>query len=135
MADVNSEQEKLRGFAVLINSVLQPLNENPKFQEQFANKNVRILLNASNLKYAALIITENGLVRVKSIKNKPRTNLSKKKIGWNAYLEMDTQIFLGLAMNRISMLGIVKLWITRKIKIHGIRTLLNLLKMLKILTE
>jgi hypothetical protein len=135
MADIKEEKEKIRGFAVLINSVLTPLNENHKFQERFKNKTAKILLNASNLNYAALISLDQGKLNVKSIANKPISNLKKKKIGWNAFLQMDTQIFLALAMNRISMLGVAKLWITRKIKIKGIRTLLLLLKMLKILTE
>ena len=135
MADTKEEKEKIRGFAVLINSVLIPLNENHKFQEKFRNKTAKILLNASNLNYAALISIDHGIVNVKSIANKPITNLKKKEIGWNAFLQMDTQIFLALAMNRISILGVAKLWVTRKIKIRGIRTLLLLLKMLKILTE
>jgi hypothetical protein len=135
MVGLNNDQEKIRGFAILINSVLSPLNENPKFQEQFGNKNAKILLNASNLNYAALIVIDHGCVNVKSVLNKPRSNLMKEKIGWNAFLEMETQTFLALAMNRISMLGVAKLWVTRKIKIKGIRTLLILLKMLKFLTE
>ncbi|MHA1931607.1 MAG: hypothetical protein ACW96X_03650 [Promethearchaeota archaeon] len=135
MAESDKEKEKIRGFAVLISSVLVPLNENNKFQERFKNTRAKILLNAANLNYAALIVIDHGLVSVKSILNKPRENLKKKKVGWNAFLEMDTQVFLALAMNRISMLGVAKLWLTRKIKIRGIRTLLLLLKMLKMLTE
>jgi len=135
VSDINGEKEKIRGFASIINSVLVPLNENNKFQEKFRNTNAKILLNAPNLKFAALITIDHGSVNVKSIPNKPKTNLKKKKIGWNAFLEMDTQTFLVLAINRISMLGVAKLWVTRKIKIRGIRNLLLLLKMLKILTE
>ena len=132
---MKEDKERIRGFASLINSVLVPLNENSKFQETFKNTDAKILLNASNLNYAALIVIDHGSVNVKSIANKPITNLKKKKTGWNAFLQMDTQIFLALAMNRISILGVAKLWITRKIKIRGIRSLLLLLKMLKILTD
>jgi len=135
VSDINGEKEKIRGFASLINSVLVPLNENNKFQEKFKNTNAKILLNAPNLKFAALIEIDHGSVKVKSIPNKPKTNLKKKKIGWNAFLEIDTQTFLVLAMNRISVLGVAKLWVNRKIKVRGIRTLLVLLKMLKFLTE
>lgn len=135
VSDINGEKEKIRGFASLINSVLVPLNENNKFQEKFRNTNAKILLNASNLKFAALIVIDHGSVKVKSIPNKPKANLKKKKIGWNAFLQMDTQTFLYLAMNRISLLGVAKLWVTRKIKVRGIRKLLLLLKMLKYLTE
>ena len=135
MADMNEEKEKIRGFASLINSVLGPLNENNKFQEEFKNTDIKILLNASNLNFAALIVIDHGSLNVKSIRNKPKANLKKKKIGWNAFLEMDTQTFLALAINRISKLGVAKMWVTRRIKIRGIRTLLLLLRVFKILTD
>jgi len=135
MADMNEEKEKIRGFASLINSVLGPLNENSKFQEKFKNTEAKILLNASNLKYAALIVIDHGSLDVKSIPNKPKANLKKKKIGWDAFLEMDTKTFLNFAVNRISKLGVAKMWVTRKIKIRGIRTLLLLLNVFKILTR
>ena len=135
MADINKENNRIRGFAGLINSVLVPLNENKKFQEKFRETDAKILLNASNLNYAALIIIDHGSVKVKSIPNKPKKNLKKKKIGWNSYLEMDTQTFLAIAMRRISILGVVKMWLTRKIKMRGIRKLLILLKMFKLLTN
>ena len=135
MSDTNGEKEKIRGFASLINSVLVPLNENNKFQEKFKDTKAKILLNAPNLKFAALIVVDHGFVNVKSIPNKPKANLKKKKVGWNAFLEMDTQTFLGLAINRVSKLGVAKMWVTRKIKIRGIRTLLLLLKMFKFLTD
>ncbi|MHA2088760.1 MAG: hypothetical protein ACW972_10810, partial [Promethearchaeota archaeon] len=86
MAEINEDKEKLRGFAVLINSVFSSLNENLKFQEKFKNVDTKILLNAPNLKYAALIVIDHGSLNVKSILNKPKANLKKKKIGWNAIL-------------------------------------------------
>jgi len=132
---MNEENEKLRGFASIINSVLGPLNQNNKFQEKFKNIDTKILLNASNLKFAALIIIDHGSLNVKSIPNKPKANLKKKEIGWNAFLEMDTQTFLGFSVNRISKLGVAKMWLTRKIKIRGIRSLLLLLKIFKFLTD
>ncbi len=135
MAEMNEEKEKLRGFPVLINSVLSPLNENFKFQEKFKNIKTKILLNASNLKYAALILIDHGSLNIKSIPNKPKANLKKKKVGWNAFLEMETQTFLTLAINRTSIIRVAKMWVTRKIKIRGIRTLLLLLKMFRILTD
>ena len=135
MSRSNSEKATIRGFAGLINSVLAPLNVNDKFKEKFKNTTVKILLNAVNLKYAALIIVDHGNVEVKSILNKPKENLKKKRLGWDAFLEMDTQIFLAIAMNRISLLGVAKKWLFRKIKMRGIRKLLNLLKMFKILTQ
>jgi hypothetical protein len=135
MANKNGEKEKLKGFAVLINSVLFPLNKNSKFKKDFKNKSVKILLNASNLNYAALIVINHGTVNVESIPNKPKTNLKKKEVGWNAYLEMDTKSFLSLAMNQKPRLEAAKMWVTRKIKIRGLKRLLLLLKMFKLLTD
>lgn len=135
MVESNQENNDIRGFAVLLNSILIPLNENKRFQNKFQNVSTRILLNASNLKYAALIVVDHGIVRVESIPNKPKENLKKRKVGWNAFLEMDTQTFLAIAMNRLSLLGVAKKWLTGKVKMRGIRKLLTLLKMFKFLTN
>ena len=132
---MNEKEEKLRGFANIINSVLGPLNENVKFQEKFKNIDAKILLNASNLNFAALMMIDHGSLNVKSIPNIPKSNLKKKEIGWDAFLEMDSQTFLGLAINQTTKLGVAKMWVTRKIKIRGIRTLLLLLKVFKFLTD
>jgi len=135
MVEPNQENNEIRGFAVLINSILTPLNENKRFQNKFQNVSTRILLNASNLKYAALIVINHGFVRVESIPNKPKGNLKKRKVGWDAFLEMDTQTFLDIAMNRLSLLRVAKKWLTGKVKMRGIRKLLNLLKMFRFLTS
>ena len=134
MNEIKNEK-KIRGFANLIYSILAPLNENKRFKEEFRNVEAKILLNASNLNFAALISIDHGILRVESIPNKPKENLEKKKVGWDAYLEMDTQTFLAIAMNRLSLLGIAKSWLTRKIKMRGIRKLLILLKIFKFLTS
>ncbi|MCK4480180.1 MAG: hypothetical protein KAV01_06605 [Candidatus Lokiarchaeota archaeon] len=135
MVEPNQENNEIRGFAVLINSILTPLNENKRFQNKFQNVSTKILLNASNLKYAALIVINHGFVRVESIPNKPKGNLKKRKVGWDAFLEMDTQTFLDIAMNRLSLLRVAKKWLTGKVKMRGIRKLLNLLKMFRFLTS
>ena len=135
MTETNQEKKKIKGFAVLINSILTPLNENKKFQEKFRNITTKILLNAPNLKHAAIIIVDKGLVRVESIPNKPKENLKKQKVGWDAFLEMDTQTFLAIAMNRLSLFKVANRWLTRKIKVRGIRKFLILLKIFRFLTS
>jgi len=99
MSETKLEKEMIRGFAGLIASGLLPLNENKKFKEQFAKTDIKILLNAINVNFAALIIIKNGILRVESIPNKPKENLKKKKVSWDALLAMDTQTYLALAMN------------------------------------
>ncbi|MFW9875098.1 MAG: hypothetical protein ACFFG0_18490 [Candidatus Thorarchaeota archaeon] len=134
-AENKEQEEKLRGLAVIINSILAPLNDNIRFQKEFKNTDARILLNAPNLNNAVIIIIFHGSLKVKSIPNKPKTNIKKKNIGWNVFIEFDTQTLFTLAISKLSLLKIAKLWISRKIKIRGIRNLLLLLKMLNILTQ
>ncbi len=131
----NENDKKIRGFATLINSILIPLNENKVFREKFKEKKGKILLNASNLNYAALVVIENGIVKVTSIPNKPKSNLKKKIVRWNAFLEMDTHTFLLLAINQISPLVFLKKWLNHKIKIRGILKLLLLFKIFKFLID
>ena len=52
MTETNLEEKRVRGFAGLIASGLLPLNENQKFKEQFANTDIKILLNAINVNCA-----------------------------------------------------------------------------------
>jgi len=124
-----------RGFAGLIAKVLKPLNENPNFNKAFKEIQRKFLINATNLKYAAIITLEKGSITVESIQNTPINNLSKKKIGWDAYIAMDAQIFLALAMKKLSLIGVLKKWIAKKIKMKGITKLLIFLKILKFLEE
>jgi hypothetical protein len=133
MIESKNENKKIRGFAILINSILTPLNDNEKFKEKFGNTNVKILLNALNLNHAAILIVDKGLIKVESIPNKPKENLKKRKVGWDAFLEMDTQTFLAIVMNRLSLFGVAKMWLTRKIRMRGIRKLIILLKITKFL--
>ena len=124
-----------RGFAGLIANVLKPLNENPNFKKVFEEIQRKFLINATNLKYAAIITLEKGNITVESIQNKPTNNLTKKKIGWDAYIGMDAQLFLAIVMKKLSLIGIFKKWIAKKIKMKGITKLLIFLKILKFLEE
>jgi hypothetical protein len=54
-------------------------------------------------------------------------------IGWDAYLEMDTQTFLAVSMKRITMIGLGNFFLTLKVKIRGIRKLIILLKVFSLL--
>ncbi len=135
MSEIKLEKERIRGFAGLIAGGLLPLNEIQKFKEQFAKTNIKILLNAINVNFAALIIIKNGLLTVESIPNKPKENLKKKKIGWDALMAMDTQTYLALAMDRLPMSKLGLKLLTGKVKVKGLRKLLILKKMLILLSE
>ena len=127
--------KKVRGFAGLIANVLEPLNNNPKFKEKFCKINRKYLINAYNLNYAALITINNGHLVVESIPNKPESNMKKKIAGWDGFISMDSQIFLALAMDRISKMQIGLKWLNGRIKMKGLRKLIVLLKVFEILKE
>jgi len=135
MSEIKLEKKRVRGFAGLIASGLLPLNTNKKFKEQFAKTDIKILLNAINVNFAALIIIKNGVLRVESIPNKPKENLKKKNVGWDALMAMDTQTYLALAMNRLPMSKLGLKILTGKVKVRGLRKLLILKKMLILLSE
>ncbi len=128
-------EKKVRGFAGLIENVMDPLNENPKFKEQFKNKKRKFLINASNLNYAALITIKNGNLNIESVRNEPKSNLKKKLLGWDGYISMNSQIFLALAMDKISLLNIGLKWLTRKVKIKGLIKMVTLLKIFNLLKD
>ncbi len=134
MNETEMEIKKVRGFAGLLNNVLISLNDNENFKKNFSDTNVKILINAGNANFAALIIINGGNLKVESIPNKPFDNLKKEKVGWDAYVEMDTQTFLAFAMKRLSLIGMVKKVITRKVKMKGLLKLLILMKIMKLLS-
>ena len=126
-------EEKAREFAGLISSVLAPLNQNQKFKESFKKIKRNYLINASNLNYAALVRINNGYLTVQSVANKPKSNLKKKVTGWDSFISMDSQIFLALAMDKISKAKVGLKVISGKVKLKGFRKLPTLLKLFEIL--
>ena len=135
MTEVKEEKKMVRGFAGLIYSVMMPLNEKEKFREKFAKTQLKIIINASNLNYAALMIIDKGTVDVQSIPNKPKENLSKDNVGWDAFLEMNAAVFLAFSMKRLSLPGMAKLVLKREVRLKGLRKLMALMQMMKILAE
>ena len=128
-------EKNARGFAGLIANVMEHLNDNQNFKEKFRKTQKKFLINASNLNYAALITIDNGRLSVKSIANKPKNNLKKKVTGWDGFISMDSQIFLALAMDRISKIKVALKWLTGKVRMKGLRKLITLLKIFEILKE
>jgi len=134
MSEFNIILKEPRGFAGLIANIMNPLNKDPKFKQAFKNIQRIILINATNLQYAALLTIDKGSLKVEGIRNEPKSNLKKEATGWNGYVAMDTQIFLGLATKRISFLKLGLKILRFEVKMRGIFKLLALLKLIKILT-
>jgi hypothetical protein len=127
-----SEEKKarLRGFAGIVAKQVEPLNNNEKFKHIFKDTEEKILLNAKDGKWAAMLIIEKGKIYVEGIKNEPKENLKKKNAGWDGLLACKTNIFLELLGNeKISKGKIIRKILIGKIKIRGIKHVLTLLKL------
>jgi hypothetical protein len=132
-SDIILKEQK--GFAGLIANVMKPLNDDPQFKEAFKNTHRKILINPTNLNYAALLTIKYGDLIVETIRNKPKSNLKKKLIRWDGYVAMDTQIFLGFATKRLSIIKLGLKILNGEVKVGGILKLLVLLKLIKFLTN
>ncbi|MHA1146754.1 MAG: hypothetical protein ACTSR8_00750 [Promethearchaeota archaeon] len=133
MSEQKPKKKRLRGFAGVINTQLSPLNSIEHFRKKFADEKFKILLNATDGKIAALIIVDHGVLEVDSVKNTPKDEIKKKKLGWKGKLETTMPIFLDIAMGKLSTGKIILKVLTRKVKIKGVSKLLKLLTMFSIL--
>ena len=127
------KKKKLRGFASTVAKLVEPLNENEKFKERFKDTKVKILLNAKDGKYAALLIIDKATIHVEGIENKPKKNLKKKVVGWDGLFQTSTPLFLEiLGGDEVSMGKIIRKVLIGKIKIRGIKKVLILLQLFEL---
>lgn len=125
-----TKEKKLRGFAGIVAKQVEPLNENEEFKEKFSDTELKILLNAKDGKWAALLVIDNGSIYVEGIKNQPKENIKKKNAGWNGLLSCKTEMFLEiLGSDKVSVSKIVRKVLIGKIKIKGIKHVLVLLQL------
>ena len=126
----DEKKKKLRGFAGIVSKLIEPLNDNEKFKERFKDTELKVLLNAKDGKYAALLAIDKGTIYVEGIKNKPKKNLKKKIVGWDGLLQTKTSTFLEiLKSDDISLGKVVGKILTLRIKIRGIKHILILLQL------
>lgn len=124
------KKKRLKGFAGIVAKQVEPLNSIEKFKEDFKDTELKILLNAKDGKYAALLVIDKGRVYIEGIENKPKENIKKKVVGWDGLLQAKTQIFVDLLGGEdISMGSIVGKILTGRMKIRGIKNVLVLLKL------
>lgn len=130
------KKKKPRGFAGVIYTQMMPLNEKEKFRQKYKDSSLKLLLNVTDSKYAALISINNGLLDVEGVSNKQKEDLKKDVLGWDGKLETTTQIFLDIGMGKISTASFLVKWlITRKIKMKGMKNVMILLDLFTILDE
>jgi len=126
----DEKKKRIRGFAGIVSKHIEPLNENEKFKEKFKDIEKKVLLNAKDGKYAALLVIDKGTIYVEGIKNNPKKNLKKKVVGWDGLLQTKTSTFLEiLESDEISLGKIVGKILTGRIKIRGIKHVLVLLQL------
>jgi len=124
------EKKKLRGFASIVAKQIEPLNEMEKFKEKFKDTQVKVLLNAKDGKWAALLVIDKGKIYVEGIKNDPKENIKKKNAGWDGLLQTTTPMFLEiLGSDELSMGKVIRKILSGKIKIRGIKHVLVLLQL------
>jgi len=124
------KKKRLKGFAKVVAKEVEVLNTIEQFKEDFKDSELKILLNAKDGKYAALLVIDKGKVYVESIENNPKENIKKKNAGWDGFLEAKMQHFVELlGGGDISTGSIIWKILTFRIKIKGIKSVLTLLKL------
>ena len=124
------EKKRLHGFAGIVSKQVEPLNEMEKFKQKFKDTEVKVLLNAKDGKWAALLILDKGKIYVEGIKNNPKENIKKKNAGWDGLLQTTTASFLEiLGGGNVSTGKVIRKILTGKIKIRGIKHVLVLLQL------
>ena len=127
---VEEKKTRLKGFAKVVAKEVEVLNTIEQFKEDFKDSKLKILLNAKDGKYAALLVIDKGRVYVEGIENKPKENIKKKNAGWDGLLGAKMQLFVELlGGGDISMGSIIWKILTFRIKIKGIKNVLTLLKL------
>ncbi len=127
---IEEKKVRLKGFAKIVAQQVEPLNTIEKFMQDFKDKELKILLNAKDGKYAALLVIEHGKIYVEGIENEPKSNIKKEVVGWDGLLETKTQTFVDLlGGENLSMGSIIWKILTFRIKIKSIKNVLVLLQL------
>ncbi|MFX1470193.1 MAG: hypothetical protein ACFFB8_16200, partial [Promethearchaeota archaeon] len=129
MSEPDLNIEGLSEFVKSIKERYESLNTNVKFKEQFKDDSVKILLNPTDVEYAALIEVDKGTISVTGVKNTPKENVKKEKLGWDSYMKTTRQIFKEIGDGTLSGKDIRRKVLARKIKVKGLKHLASLSQM------
>ncbi len=126
------KKKRLRGFAGVVSKQVEPLNDIEKFKEDFKDRNVKILLNATDGKNGALIVIDKGTIYVEEIQNTPKENIKKKNARWDGRLQAKTKAFVNLLTSEDLTFGsVLGQILTFRIRIRGLKNSLTLLELFK----
>ena len=124
------KKTRLKGIAKVVAKEVEVLNTIEQFKEDYKDSLIKILLNPKDGKQAALLVIEKGKIYVEGIENNPKSNISKKALGWDGFIETKTNVFADiLGGGDISMGSIIWKVITFRIKIKSIKNVLILMKL------
>lgn len=112
--------KRMKGFAGIVWKLVEPLNSMEKFKEEFAEVKVMILVNPKDQKRAALIKIDKGTIDVEDVKNDKET---LKNLKYDGLFEGPFNLLAKVFEEGLSTGALLKKWITRKIKLRGIRKL------------
>jgi hypothetical protein len=89
------KKKELEGFAGILYKLIQPLNVNDEFREEFKDTSLKILLNPIDQLIAALIIFDKGTVDIEDYKKYDKLmEMNKKQIGYDALLQVSTKMLV-----------------------------------------
>ncbi len=124
LSETKAKKKNLRGFAALIANRMEPLRDNEDFKIFSKDLNMKVLLNATDAKYAALISVKNGTFTVDGIPNDDKNALKKKALGWNGKLATTSLIFFEMATRKFTQGEMLKYIVIIYILIFGIANMI-----------
>ena len=133
---MSSKPKKPRGFAGVILQQLDPVNQKQRFKEKFKDyDNFRLVLNANDARYAAIVKLHHGVLSVEGVRNNDKAVIKSLKKECEGYLEMKIDLFFKFAQGELSNAALAKKAISRKIKVKGIKNVNILYKLFYYLTD
>ena len=122
-------RKRIKGVGGIIYNLLAPLETNQKFQKKYARSFLRILINAKDTRYAAVLTIDCAKIIVESLTNDNKKILKKKVLNYNAMIKANVPILLDITTGKLGLMGMVMKIITFKMKVKVIRKLLKLKKL------
>ncbi len=119
-------KKRIKGIGGVLEKTIDPLRTSLLFKELYGDLKLKLLLNAIDSKYAAILTFNEGEISIEAMSNEDKKALKKKVIGYDGMLATSTPLFLQIAMGQLSMGAMAKKVVARKIKIKGAKNLLKL---------
>jgi len=120
-------KEERCGLAGLLWQQMGKVNQNRKFQEEYADAKMSFLYNLTDQRYSALITIENGTLIVKHVDNE-KDNV--KNIEVDGSIACTASLFFDFTGGKISKVGMLLKMLTGKLKVKGAKKMQELAKIM-----